>query len=189
MFRYLNFESVVITCGTCKEALDAMGCAEVFDCPVQDINFFLSETSVINRLKKDSIQYFYHQPCHDSLEEKGLQLLEDLFEAKVVPIPHCCSEAGTMSLSRPDITHAMLVKKADTIREKVERTSRQNGQMPKKSYCLITNCPSCLQGLGRQQGFDLEIRHLTTELAALIGGGEWEKELRQIAQSSEAVRF
>ena len=53
----------------------------------------------------------YHTPCHDSLRGEGVTLLKRLI-ADVSRQPHCCSEAGTLSLSRPDITRAMLQRKA-----------------------------------------------------------------------------
>ena len=52
------------------------------------------------------------------------------------PVPHCCSEAGTLALSRPDITGAMLHRKRAALAE--ARSGRPGASV------LLTNCPSCL---------------------------------------------
>ena len=55
-------------------------------------------------------------------------------------MPNCCSEAGTLALSRPDIAHKMLARKASALALVAD---------PAAPAQLVTNCPSCLQGLGR----------------------------------------
>ena len=185
MFRYLRFDSCVVTCGTCREALKEIGCDEVFDCSLQDVNQFIFGTELSGQIKTDQTQYFYHPPCHDSLDGKGVELLRNLFDAEVHSIPHCCSEAGTLSLSRPDISYSMLLKKSEAIREVVSRRESGIGE----ENFVVTNCPSCLQGLGRQREFNLTIRHLTTEMALRTGGADWEELLRHLVRNSEVVTF
>jgi len=61
--------------------------------------------------------------------------------AQVESVPHCCSEAGTLALSRPDIAYKMLSRKKAAL----ESVADADNPTP-----FVTNCPSCLQGLGRQ---------------------------------------
>ncbi len=82
----------------------------------------------------------YHAPCHDSLKDRGTALLKNQGLA-VTPVPHCCSQAGTMALSRPDISHNMLVRK----QEALVFQDRFNRSTPIK---ILTNCPSCSPGPG-----------------------------------------
>jgi len=182
MFRYLSFESCIVTCGTCKEALEQAGIQEIFDSPLTDITYFLSETGLLERLKPAGGDYFYHPPCHDSLDGGGSDLIRNRFNADVRVIPHCCSEAGTLALSRPDISYSLLMKKSEAMREAVgDRVSEQK--------LLLTNCPACLQGLRRQRDFKFTVRHLATETALRIGGPGWEESLRDNLQDSELVTF
>ena len=46
---------------------------------------------------------------------------------KVQAVPHCCSEAGTLALSRPDITDAMLHRKRGALAEALARPPRRDG--------------------------------------------------------------
>ena len=41
----------------------------------------------------------------------------------VEAVPHCCSEAGTLALSRPDITDAMLDRKRGAFAERARTTA------------------------------------------------------------------
>jgi Fe-S oxidoreductase len=96
-------------------------------------------------------------------------------------VPHCCSEAGTLALSRPDITGAMLHRKRAAIAE--ARAGRAGGAV------LLTNCPSCLTGLGRNRDLGIEPRHLAVELARALSGPGWLEKLRVRAETAQAVRF
>jgi D-lactate dehydrogenase (cytochrome) len=96
-------------------------------------------------------------------------------------VPHCCSEAGTLSLSRPDITNAMRLRKADALQDAVR--GRQ------KETILLTNCPACLQGLGRNAEVGMTPRHIAVELAIKAGGEKWEEELEKMLGESETVTF
>ena len=95
-------------------------------------------------------------------------------------VPHCCSEAGTLSLSRPDIAAQMLAKKAEAFRATGD--SQKPGQRR-----VLTNCPSCMQGLGRQPGIDSE--HLAVALAESVSGDGWRKEMDGLMNRAEIVNY
>ena len=99
------FDAVVVSCGTCREALHELGVEETFSCSLIDASAFALNQAGMP-LVQQAGRLSYHTPCHDSLRGEGVTLLKRLI-ADVSRQPHCCSEAGTLSLSRPDITRAM----------------------------------------------------------------------------------
>jgi hypothetical protein len=108
MLSHLSFDGLAVSCGTCREALHAMGAHEIFACPLVDV----SELAVARGAPVPAAGHLlYHRPCHDSLDGHALALLAGRGATAEV-VPHCCSEAGTLALSRPDLAHKMLTRKA-----------------------------------------------------------------------------
>ena len=54
---------------------------------------------------------------------------------------------------------------------------------------LLTNCPSCIQGLGRNKDLDIIPRHIAVELAIQTGGKDWETKLKAMIKKAEVVTF
>lgn len=178
MFSYLDFAACAVSCGTCLESVREL--AEVFDCELEDVSRFSLGRLEPNRMGD---HYLYHAPCHDSLDGSGAALLAEHLGAEVRTIPHCCSQAGTLALSRPDLAGRMLQRKAEAV-----GTALKDGK-PNGRSLILTNCPSCLQGLGRLDDPRLEPRHLAVELARLVGGRDWRGKLRALVRESEVVPF
>ncbi|HVN85285.1 MAG TPA: DUF3683 domain-containing protein [Candidatus Binatia bacterium] len=177
MFAYLDFDAVTVTCGTCREALGQIEIGKIFDAPVIDV----ARYAVDRGLQLDNHdRCLYHAPCHDSLDGKAPVALRRLgFE--VVAVPHCCSEAGTLALSRPDITDAMLDRKAESIRAAlVEHAGGRE---------ILTNCPSCIQGLGRTARLGISPQHVAVALARKLSGERWMDAFRTRAARATAIRF
>jgi FAD/FMN-containing dehydrogenase/Fe-S oxidoreductase len=177
MLGFLDFAACVVSCGTCREALGAMGIRDIFSCPIEDVSGFVIRHGLHVRLDGEAL---YHRPCHDSLEDRGLTLLRDNLGTQAAAVPHCCSEAGTLSLSRPDIAAQMLAKKADALRE----IAHEQGHTQSR---VLTNCPSCIQGLSRQPG--LAPQHLAVALAEKVGGPGWRRELETLMKRAEVVNY
>ena len=190
MFAYLDFDACIITCGTCREGLTHMDTTELFG-RVVDIAGYLLErglrlnpsnpkTGLPGTLEGDG-QFLYHAPCHDSLDGKAAKVLNDLggFGA-VKAVPHCCSEAGTLALSRPDITGAMLHRKRDAFVEAIGAGQKAT---------VLTNCPACVQGLGRSRDVGVQPLHIAVALAEKLSGAEWKKEFLAQAACATAVAF
>jgi D-lactate dehydrogenase (cytochrome) len=175
MFAYLDFDAVVVTCGTCREALGAMEASKIFGCPVEDTARFLVARGL--RLPGDG-SYAYHAPCHDSLDGGGTELLRQACGIDAQVVPHCCSEAGTLALSRPDISDALRHRKSSALREAGTDSSK----------VLLTNCPSCIQGLRRNAGAD-ETRHIMVELARRLSGDGWLDKVQAQVASAQAIHF
>jgi FAD/FMN-containing dehydrogenase/Fe-S oxidoreductase len=176
MFGYLEFDACVVSCGTCREALGSMGVTEIFGCGLRDVSEFALGAGL------DVAQggrFLYHKPCHDSLADGGRSLLQSRLGAEIESVEHCCSEAGTLALSRPDISAKMLDRKARVLGAALSSARRP----------ILTNCPSCLQGLGRQSALGVEPRHVAVELARRLGGAEWESDLTRLVRGAEAVNF
>ncbi|HCY85295.1 MAG TPA: FAD-linked oxidase [Desulfobacteraceae bacterium] len=175
MFNDLEFKGCIVSCGTCMESLTDLGAGDIFDAEIKDIAGFL----LADGLRPDSDEsYLYHAPCHDSLKDKAVEMFSAA-GMRVDAVPHCCSEAGTLAISRPDISNAMYDRKADAITE-------VNGKPP-LGHKVLTNCPSCLQGLGRQKG--VTPVHLAEELAELTGGKDWLTTFKEMTRNPEVVTF
>jgi Fe-S oxidoreductase len=58
---------------------------------------------------------------------------------------------------------------------------------PEGKRKILTNCPSCIQGLGRQP--KLVPVHLAEELALLLGGENWPKAFKEMVKSCEVIPF
>ncbi|MBP1628193.1 MAG: linked oxidase domain protein [Holophagaceae bacterium] len=178
MFCHLPFEACVVTCGTCKEGLEQMEVGKLFGGRVVDVSKFAMDQGL--RLKGEG-NYLYHPPCHDSLDGKAQAVLAKIGGfGKVHTVPHCCSEAGTLSISRPDITDAMLHRKREALEEAVhEHGTRQ----------ILTNCPSCLTGLGRNRDQGFQAKHMSIALAEAHSGSDWLEKFRVQAARAKAVSF
>jgi len=189
MFHDLKFDACVVSCGTCMESLNELGASSVFDCEIKDISGYILDN---NPTITSNISYLYHAPCHDSLKESGLPRLRSR-GIKVQSIPYCCSEAGTLAISRPDISHSMFLRKQNAaerpeLRSGSELNSKATPKLKSgKKRKILTNCPSCIQGLGRQP--TLAPIHLAEELALLRGGEKWEQTFKKLVKPGEVITF
>lgn len=185
MLGYLTFDACVISCGTCREALIEMDCGKIFNCEVTDVSRFALQhglkVSAWNSPVIGARATLYHAPCHDSLQGEARDMLQRHAGYELSDVPHCCSEAGTLSLSRPDITNAMRLRKAGALGEALR--GRQ------KDTIMLTNCPACLQGLGRNAELGIRPRHIAVELAIKAGGEKWNEAFQKLLNNSETVTF
>ena len=179
MFSYLEFDACVVTCGTCREGLETMGAERLFGDRLVDVAGYVAEKGLT---VEGSGDYLYHAPCHDSLDGKAEGVLKRLGGFTTVQaVPHCCSEAGTLTLSRPDITDKMLHRKQEAFGE-------VRHEHPGATV-VLTNCPSCVQGLGRSRGLGVEARHIAVALAEKLSGPGWLDRFRAQAARAHAIHF
>ncbi len=176
MLGHLDFDACVLSCGTCLEALKRIRSDVIFDAPVVDIAQYVLTAGLEVKL---SGPCDYHVPCHDSLQGQGMALLSQLTRHGVAINPHCCSEAGTLALSRPDIAAAMLARKRSAVQVK------QNAKGTRRQ--LITNCPACLNGLGRQ--VNTQPQHLAVALADAIDPLNWRRAVLEQLTGADRIRF
>ncbi len=176
MLGHLDFDSCVVSCGTCREALVRINAAGIFAASIRDVVGYVMGRGLQVKLPGTC---FYHQPCHDSLEGRGEVLLRTMAPDGVIPDTHCCSEAGTLALSRPDIAAAMLARKRSIL-------ATSSDQLPAGRH-LLTNCPACLNGLGRLQC--MPPKHLAVALADACAPETWRKTILDRLAGAELVRF
>jgi len=176
MFSNLDFDACIVTCGTCREGLSGMNTQSLFQ-RIVDVAAYMNERG----LKLEGTgDFLYHAPCHDSLDGKAPAVLEKLGGfGSVTAVPHCCSEAGTLSLSRPDITDSMLHRKREEFSKVLDG----------KKQTVLTNCPSCLQGLGRNRDMGIAPKHIVVALAEMHSGEGWKKKLLAQAACASTVSF
>ena len=180
MFGYIAFDGLIVSCGTCREALHELGAETIFGCGLADIAFFVLEHAPERFEQNKERSFLYHAPCHDSLQGEG-NLMVRRIGGQVTSIGGCCSEAGTLALSRPDIAGAMLRRKRDNLQAKANEESNQQ--------TIVTNCPSCISGLGRNRDLNIVPQHLAVLLAESLGGAHWQKDLHTLLQTAEVVTF
>jgi FAD/FMN-containing dehydrogenase/Fe-S oxidoreductase len=180
MLRYLKFDACAVSCGTCMEALRKTETEKIFNADLIDVNEYVLGSGAVN---SEFAKGIYHRPCHDSMDGKGLNLLSDLCEKEIKSTQSCCSEAGTMSISRPDITNAMLARKKSDL-DLLKKDFRKD-----ENLLVYTNCPSCLQGLSRNKDSGFEPVHLAEAIAENMGGKNWKEKLKQLTKESEIVNF
>jgi len=176
MFNDLDFSGCIVSCGTCMESLSDLGITDLFGADLFDVSGYLFENGLT---LAEPFTCLYHAPCHDSLKGTAVAWLAKAgIDAR--PVPFCCSETGTMALSRPDISYSMFLRKQDA----VEQACRG---LDTKSPGILTNCPSCVQGLGRQSRGTAV--HMAVALAQLTGGGDWIRQFRALIKNMEIVTF
>ena len=83
-----------------------------------------------------------------------------------------------MALSRPDITSAMGRRKSEALTQALET-------MP--DAAVLTNCPSCIQGLGRRKKLTAGSQHILVQLARSRGGEQWADELEELCDKAAKV--
>ena len=180
MLGYISFDGVLVSCGTCGEGLRELGAEAVFGAALADVAFFVLELAPERFPAADAPPVLYHAPCHDSLQGEGMLMLRRL-GARALTVAGCCSEAGTLALSRPDIAGAMRQRKRDNLQ------AAAAGNQTRRT--IVTNCPSCISGLGRNHDLGVEPRHLAVLLAESLGGVTWRQELIALAKNAEVITF
>jgi D-lactate dehydrogenase (cytochrome) len=59
----------------------------------------------------------------------------------------------------------------------------------KERAVILTNCPSCVQGLGRNLDLGIEPQHIVVALAEKRSGSGWMELMRVQASKGTAVSF
>jgi FAD/FMN-containing dehydrogenase/Fe-S oxidoreductase len=174
---YLDFEAVIVSCGTCYDQLERYELEQVFpDAPLIDIHEYLMQQGV----KVDGVggvEYMYHVPCHSPLKRHGTHAaIESLLGSESVKSEECCGEAGTLAVAHPEIAGKIRARKEEQM---AIARAKLPGQSEQK---ILTSCPSCLQGLSRledQSGVDAD--YIVVELARHLHGDDWqEKFIRKV---------
>ncbi len=170
---YLDFEAVIVSCGTCYDQLERYALEEVFEgAPLIDIHEYLMTQGVsVNNV--EGVQYMYHEPCHNPLKRHGSEVvIESLLNKKSVESEECCAEAGTLAAAHPEISGKIRARKEEKMVEASEKLKLLGDEEQK----LLTSCPACLQGLSRLEDVSgVKSDYIVVELAKQLHGDDWQK--------------
>ena len=174
--NYMDIRTVVVSCGTCMDQLMQYEFGQIFPgCRLLDIHEYLMEKGV-SLDGVAGVQYLYHDPCHTPMKTHApLKVASSLLGTEVKLSDRCCGEAGTLAVSRPDISTQIRFRKEqelhDGIRELTGRERAHGGDVK-----LLTSCPACQQGLERyREDTGLETDYIVVELANRRLGDGWQK--------------
>ena len=177
--NYLDIKTVVVSCGTCYDALAEYHFEDIFpDCRIIDIHEFLLEKNIkLSGVKGQ--QYLYHNPCHTPIKTMdGTKLASELMGQNVVLSDRCCGESGMFAVKRPDIATQVKFRKQEEIEKNL--TQLPQGEPVK----MLTSCPACLQGLSRyEDDNNLPADYIVIEMANKILGENWQAEFVEKANN------
>ncbi|MBI2419395.1 MAG: DUF3683 domain-containing protein [Ignavibacteriales bacterium] len=164
---YMNIDAVVISCGTCYNMLETYELEKIFPgSKLIDINEYLVHQKLYKKIDGDCPELFYHEPCHNPLKHFGTKnTFAGLYVKTAVEIPECCGEAGTLALSRPDISNTLKNRKLQAVK-----------QFNTEDVQILTTCPSCVSGLCKlSNGRKIEGKSLAVYNAEQFLGRDWKE--------------
>ena len=172
---HLDFEAVIVSCGTCYDQLTRYELEQVFPgAPLIDIHEYLVSQGVRAEGVNGS-EYLYHDPCHQPLKRHGSRaVISALLGKEAVKTEECCGEAGSMAIAHPDIAGKIRSRKEEMI-------ERGKAQLPGEGVQkILTSCPSCLQGLSRfEQNMEVSADYIVIELIRHLHGEDWQKQFTE----------
>ncbi len=138
---YMNIDAVIVSCGTCYEMLEKYELQSIFSgASLMDINEYIAREGLYASVNPAMQRPLYHQPCHNPLKHLGEdKTFGKLYGTSPVMVQDCCGEAGTLALSRPDITNKLRQRKSANVDEFGDG----------KDIDILTTCPSCVLGLSK----------------------------------------
>ena len=170
--NYLDIKTVIVSCGTCMDQLQKYEFAKIFPgCRLLDIHEYLLEKGV----KLDGVggvRYMYHDPCHSPMKtHQPLKVVNQLMGTAVGLNERCCGEAGTLAVTRPDISTQVRFRKEEEMRKGAAALRADGFDGAVK---ILTSCPSCLQGLARYDAdAGTNADYIVVEIARHLLGENW----------------
>ncbi|MGE0357057.1 MAG: DUF3683 domain-containing protein [Burkholderiales bacterium] len=170
--NYLDIRTVVVSCGTCMDALMHYEFERIFPgCRLLDIHEYLMEKGLkVEGVK--GVRYLYHDPCHTPMKtHQPIRVVNELMGVPVALNERCCGESGTLAVSRPDISTQVRFRKEEEMVAGA-RAARADGFAGEVK--VLTSCPSCLQGLSRYDADSgTSADYVVVEMARHILGERW----------------
>ncbi len=177
-----EIDAVLVSCGTCREMLEQYDLGKVFrNAPLMDINEFLVQRDLVRADRPVKGRLLYHEPCHTPLKSLGFDAtVRALLGTAPVLVPECCGEAGTLSLSRPDISCILRKRKAGSL----------GGVSTDGEHEILTTCPSCVAGLSKQwNGRQVTGKSLIVRVAEEELGSGWEREAMRMLKKGAVAKI
>ncbi|HEY4038947.1 MAG TPA: FAD-binding and (Fe-S)-binding domain-containing protein, partial [Burkholderiaceae bacterium] len=173
--NYLDIRTVIVSCGTCFDQLQGYRFEEIFPgCRIVDIHEFLLEKGV-RAEGVQGVRYLYHDPCHSPMKQKPLETVNGLLGTpdggRIARTDRCCGEAGTLAVTRADISTQVRMRKEAELQADADRLRAEGFSGTVK---VLTSCPACLQGLSRFEDTSaVQADYLVIELARHLLGDNW----------------
>jgi Fe-S oxidoreductase len=170
--NYLDIKTVVVSCGTCMDALMDYEFDKIFPgCRLLDIHEYLLEKGV-KVAGVQGVRYMYHDPCHSPMKvHKPLAVVNALMGVPVALNERCCGESGTFAITRPDVSTQVRFRKEE---EMVAGAAAARADGFAGAVKILTACPSCLQGLSRYDNdAGTSADYIVVEMARHVLGEHW----------------
>jgi FAD/FMN-containing dehydrogenase/Fe-S oxidoreductase len=174
--NYLDIKTVVVSCGTCYDQIQGYEFDKIFPgCRIIDIHEYLLEKDV-KLAAVNGTRYMYHDPCHTPMKlQDPLKtvnaLITTIDDTKIEKNERCCGEAGTLAVSRPEISTQIRFRKEEEMNKGADKL-RADGF--KGDVKILTSCPACLQGLTRyDEDSETTADYIVVEMAKHILGPNW----------------
>ncbi len=174
--NYLDIKTVVVSCGTCYDQLQAYEFESIFPgCRIIDIHEFLLEKGIT---LPHAGAFLFHDPCHSPMKlQEPLVTVKALLGHQVIESERCCGESGTLAMNRPDVSTQVRFRKEEEILQGEKQLRAFSGVGARDNLKILTTCPACLQGLSRfhedlHKGV-LEADYIVVEMARQILGEQW----------------
>jgi Fe-S oxidoreductase len=122
------------------------------------------------------VRYLYHDPCHSPMKQQDPVktvngLLGTADGTRIARTDRCCGEAGTLAVTRADISTQVRMRKEAELDADAQRLRAGGFEGPVR---VLTSCPSCLQGLSRFEDTSaVQADYLVVELAQHLLGANW----------------
>ena len=189
--NYLDIKTVVVSCGTCYDQLETYEFDKIFPgCQIIDIHDYLMQKGV--KLEGvNGTRYMYHEPCHNPMKLQDSvktvnTLISTIDNVKIEKNERCCGEAGTLAVSRPDISTQIRFRKEE---EMVKGADKLRADGFAGEVKILSSCPSCLQGLSRyNDDSGTTADYIVVEMAKHLLGENWMPEYVEKANAGGIER-
>lgn len=181
--NYLDIKTIIVSCGTCIDQLQKYQFEKIFPgCRLLDVHEYLMEQN-LRLTETNSTKYIYHDPCHSPIKQHNpVKVTERLLGSEVVSSKYCCGDAGTLSMSRPDIASQLKYRKS-------EELQRNAAELNSDDVKILTSCPACLKGLSSyRKETGLKADYIVVELAYRLLGKQWQQDFITTVQQGGVER-
>ncbi len=188
--NYLDITTVIVSCGTCYDQLLKYEFERIFPgCRMLDIHEFLLERSYKVE-DVPGVKYLYHDPCHTPIKtQEPLKVAQQLMAGTEVKLTdRCCAEAGTLAVSRPDISNQLRFRKEQELFKGIADLTGEAHKVKPDEVKVLTACPACQQGLNRyEDATGLKTDYIVVEMARFLKGEDWKAQFLAELKQGEAV--
>ena len=172
--NYLDIKTIVVSCGTCIDQLAKYQLEKIFPgARLLDIHEYLMEKQV--HTNTGDAQYLYHDPCHSPMKIYDPEKVAgNLLGKPITSSKFCCGDAGTLSVSRPDIGNQLKFRKENEIKKNIKTLT---GKEKSRDVTMLTSCPACIKGLASYtKSTGIKTDYIVVELARQLLGKHWQND-------------